>query len=73
MSTIIIDVAVAADRFQKLYAGTAKYLLVNSRDGRRVQLPLTIFRSFLTHQGVYGSFMVKFDENNKLLDIKKIN
>ena len=73
MSTIIIDVALAAHKFQKLYEGRAQNLLVNSRDGRRIQLPLAIFRSFLTHEGVHGSFMVKFDANNKLLDIKKIN
>jgi len=73
MSTVIIDVALVADKFQKLYQGTARNLLVNSRDGRRIQLPLAIFRPFLTHQGVFGVFMVKFDANNKLLDIKKIN
>lgn len=73
MSTIIIDVALPAHRFQKLYEGRAQYLLVQSRDGRRVQLPLAIFRSFLTHKGVYGTFMVAFDSNNKLQNIKRMN
>lgn len=73
MSTIVIDVALVAYKFEEMYKGRVRNLLVSSRDGRRIQLPLTIFRPFLTHQGVFGAFMVKFDENNKLLDIQKIN
>ena len=72
MSVIIVDIVLEAHKFQKLYEGRAQNLLVNSRDGRRIQLPLAIFRQFLTHQGVHGSFMVKFDANNKLLNIKRI-
>ncbi|TBR45014.1 DUF2835 family protein [Marinomonas agarivorans] len=73
MSTIIIDVALAAHRYQKLYQGRAQHLLVQSRDGRKVRLPLVNFRSFLTHEGVYGTFMITFDSNNKLQNIKKMN
>lgn len=73
MQTIIVDIALAAEKYQKLYQGTAKNVLTTSRDGRRVQLPLMAFRPFLTHEGVFGTFVVKFDDTNKLQDIKKIN
>ncbi|OUR78266.1 topoisomerase II [Marinomonas sp. 42_23_T18] len=71
MALVVVDVALAAHKFLDMYQGKSKYLLVQSRDGRRIQLPLTIFRPFLTHSGIYGTFEVEFDQNYRLLDIKK--
>ncbi|KJZ14265.1 MAG: DUF2835 domain-containing protein [Marinomonas sp.] len=71
MALVVVDVALAAHKFQDLYQGRAKYLVVQSRDGRNIQLPLTIFRPFLTHSGIYGTFEVEFDQNYRLVDIKK--
>lgn len=72
MGKIVLDVDLSAYKYKEMYKGTKKFLLARSRDGRNVQMPLDLFRPFLTHQGIFGSFEVEFDENRKLVDIKKL-
>lgn len=72
MAKIVLDISVSAFKFKEMYKGTAKNLIAKSRDGRNVQLPLTIFTSFVTHQGLYGTFEVEFDDNRKLVGINKV-
>ena len=43
-----------------------------SRDGRRVSLPAHHLRPFLTHQGVYGSFLMQFTDDGKLLKLERL-
>lgn len=73
MAAVILDINLSAFKYKQMYQGTAKYLVAQSRDGRQVQLPLSIFKSFVTHQGVFGSFEVEFDENRKLIGVRKLN
>ncbi len=72
MAKIVIDVSVSAFKFKEMYRGTVKNLMAKSRDGRNVQLPLKIFQPFVTHQGLYGTYEIEFDERNKLVGVNKI-
>ncbi|MFT2109623.1 DUF2835 family protein [Marinomonas sp. 2405UD68-3] len=72
MAKIVLDVSVSAFKFKEMYRGTVKNLMAKSRDGRNVQLPLQVFKSFVTHQGLYGTYEVEFDDKNKLVGVKKI-
>ncbi|WP_191602844.1 DUF2835 domain-containing protein [Marinomonas algicola] len=72
MAKIVLDISISAFKFKEMYKGTVKSLVAKSRDGRNVQLPLSIFTSFVTHQGLYGTFEVEFDENRKLVGVSKI-
>ncbi|RDL43152.1 DUF2835 domain-containing protein [Marinomonas piezotolerans] len=71
MAKIIIDVDLSAHQYKEMYRGTKKYLVAQSRDGRKVQLPLSVFQRFVTLKGVYGVFEIEFDENRKLVGIEK--
>jgi hypothetical protein len=72
MAKIVIDVSLSAYKYKEMYRGTIKSLVAQSRDGRMVQLPLNIFQQFVTHQGIFGSFEVEFDDNRKLVGIQKL-
>ncbi|MBR7889201.1 DUF2835 domain-containing protein [Marinomonas sp. A79] len=72
MAKIVLNVALSALKYEAMYAGLAKNLVANSLDGRKVQLPLSAFQRFVTHQGIHGFFEVEFDDSNKLISVTKI-
>ncbi|WP_394180161.1 DUF2835 domain-containing protein [Marinomonas posidonica] len=72
MAKLVLNVALPAFKYKAMYAGAAKNLVASSLDGRKVQLPLSAFQSFVTHQGIYGLFEVEFDSRNKLVGVTKL-
>lgn len=69
---VIVDLSISADEYQKLYEGSAKQVFTYARDGRSVRFPAHILRSFVSHQGVFGSFAIEFDQNNRFVRIDKL-
>ncbi|PYF83233.1 uncharacterized protein DUF2835 [Marinomonas alcarazii] len=72
MAKLVLNVALPAFKYEAMYAGSAKNLVANCLDGRKVQLPLSAFQRFVTHEGIYGFFEVEFDDRNKLIGVTKI-
>lgn len=69
---LIVDVALPAERYLAWYRGQAGRVLMVSRDGRRVSLPAHHLRAFLTREGVYGSFLMRFTADGKLLSLERL-
>ncbi|MVW75696.1 DUF2835 domain-containing protein [Pseudomonas xionganensis] len=72
MPSLVLDIALSAERLVAVYQGRANRILLHSRDGRRVSVPAHHFRPFLTHDGVYGSFMLEFSDKGELLSLRRI-
>lgn len=69
---LIVDVALPAERYLAWYRGDAGRVLMVSRDGRRVSLPAHHLRPFLSYDGVYGSFVMRFTDDGKLLSLERL-
>lgn len=72
MQQLIIDVALPAERYLAWYRGDAKRVLMRSRDGRSISLPAHHLRPFLTHEGVYGSFVMRFTSEGKMVSLERL-
>ena len=72
MQTLIVDLVISAEEFQKLYQGSAKHVLCHSQDGRRVRFPASILRQFVTMQGISGRFQITFDDENRFSNIMRL-
>ena len=72
MPSVILDIALSAERLQAFYRGHASRIMAQSRDGRRVSLPAYHLRPYLTHAGVYGSFVLEFSDAGKLLSLRPL-
>ena len=64
--------AVSATEIESIYRGQARYILVESDQGLKLQLPAVNFRSYVTDEGIRGRFNVKIDANNKILSLQKV-
>lgn len=64
--------AITAEDYLAYYRGRARAVRARSEDGRNVEFPANNLQKFLTHQGIYGLFEIRFDGNHKLIGIDKI-
>ena len=65
-------VDISADAFLEYYKGNGRYVLVQDNEGRRIQFPAGALQAFVTHDGVRGHFTVSYDDDNRLIDIKRV-
>ncbi|CEA06393.1 type IIA topoisomerase (DNA gyrase/topo II, topoisomerase IV), A subunit [Pseudomonas saudimassiliensis] len=72
MQELIIDLALPAERYLAWYRGQAGRVMMRSRDGRSISLPAHHLRPFLTHEGVYGSFVMRFTAQGKLVSLERL-
>ena len=62
-----------ADEAQRYYQGTARFVIVKAENGQKVQFPAEHIRPFIEQSGVSGYFSIQFDDDHKLLSLKKIS
>ena len=66
------NLALSAEKVASIYQGQARYILAESDDGLKLQLPAANFRSFVTDDGIHGRFAVNIDADNKIQALRKI-
>ncbi|MDH3761022.1 MAG: DUF2835 domain-containing protein [Gammaproteobacteria bacterium] len=66
------SLALPADKIQAIYQGQARYILVESDDGLKLQLPAANFRGFVSEDGIHGRFSVTIDSDNKIRALHRI-
>jgi hypothetical protein len=70
---IRFQLAIPSEKFMSYYQGNAQNVVVTSIENKTIQFPASAIRQFLSHEGIYGLFEIQFDENNKLIDIIRID
>lgn len=61
------------EEYLRNYSGSAHSVLVQAEDGRTVRFPAVNLRQFVTTEGVRGRFEMSLDENNSMIDIRKLS
>ncbi len=64
--------ALSAQKTREIYRGRARYILVETDDGTRLQLPASRFREFVDGDGIHGRFRVETDTEHKLQSLQRI-
>ena len=70
--TFVVDLAISADEFLRLYQGSARAVVARARNGQTVQFPANALTRFVLNDGVHGSFRLVIDARNKLESIDRI-
>lgn len=69
---VYFSLSISADRYLEYYRGSARNVVTTSTDGRRVAFPADRLRPFITREGIYGVFMLEFDDNNRFVAMKRV-
>ena len=72
VTQIRFSLSISSDAYEAYYRGDAKYVQVVTDQSLKVKMPANIFRSFLTPQGVSGTFVVTYDKDKRFQSIKKL-
>ena len=70
-SDIVFTLHISSEEYLRYYRGTARFIIARSTDGRTVKFPAAILQRFLGHDGIHGVFVLRHDENNRLLGIER--
>ena len=71
MPNFEFDMALSAQQMMSIYEGQARFILVESLQGSKLQLPAANFRAYVRADGITGRFSVEIDHNNKILALRK--
>ena len=71
MPSVTVTLAISHQQYARFYRGHASEVICTAKDGRKIQLPAGVLRKFLTHEGIYGEFLIRFSSKNKFIDITK--
>jgi hypothetical protein len=72
VKSLVVNLAISAEEFQRLYMGSAQSVVARSLDGRNVRFPAAILRPFVLHNGIRGQFEIVFDETNRFQTINRL-
>lgn len=72
-NSIRFRLAISAEEYLAYYQGNARDVVVRSEDGRNIRFPASAIQGFLTHSGIFGTFEITFDENNKLIGVRSVS
>jgi hypothetical protein len=70
--TMRFQLAISADEYLAYYQGSIKNIQVRTADNRTIRFPASAVQEFLTHGGIFGTFEIQFDGENKLIGIRLI-
>jgi len=63
---------VSREEALRYYQGTARSVIVTTQSGQKLQFPAEHIRPFIEAGGIQGHFSIQFDQNNKLIGLKRI-
>jgi hypothetical protein len=72
MLSVIVSLAIEADEYIKIYQGSARSVFAKTSEGRSIRFPANILQSFVTRDGVNGTFLIEFDDSNKFQKISRL-
>lgn len=72
MQRMFFSVSISSEQYQAYYNGSAKFVRVQAEDGRSLKFPADKMQPFVLHDGINGRFEIVFDDNNKLISLKRV-
>jgi hypothetical protein len=71
--SIEVRLAITADDYLLMYKGIARSISAVAVDGRRVSFPANIMQRFVTRDGIYGLFLIRFSAAGRFLDVVRLD
>lgn len=68
----VVRLAIPRHEFLKLYQGIASDVTAQTVDGLTVRFPAQALRAEVSSDGVYGTFRLTVDHDNKLQSLRRI-
>jgi len=72
MKEIIVSLHISREDYLNVYQGQVHTVVATAADGRIVRFPAGILKDVVGHEGIHGTFKIRFDANNKFDGISRL-
>ena len=72
MKKMRFSMSLSAQQYLAYYQGAAKFIWVETEDGRSLKFPASELQKFVTHDGIQGRFEIVFNDQHKLVSLQRI-
>jgi len=72
-TTLRFSLHISREEALRYYQGSANSVVVGAENGQRLQFPAEHIRPFIDQHGVQGTFSISYDNDNKLIGIKRLS
>jgi uncharacterized protein DUF2835 len=72
-TTLRFSLHISQEEVLRYYQGSANSVVVRAENGQRLQFPAEHIRPFIDQNGVQGTFSISYDNDNKLIGIKRLS
>lgn len=62
----------STEQCQQYYCGEVSQVQVVDDHNRRIQFPAAMLRKHVSHDGVDGEFILKYDQDNRLVSLERV-
>lgn len=73
MTEYEFNLHLSAEEYLQYYEGVAKAIQVRTTCGKTIQFTAEKMRNFVLQDGVHGTFIIKLDNENKFISIKRLS
>ena len=63
---------IAPEQMEEYYRGAVDKVAAVAEDGRTIYFPARVLRSFVTHAGVVGSFVMRYDSRGRFHSMERV-
>lgn len=64
---------ISPEQYLDYYRGAVQHVLVRCNNGQTLQFPASLLQRFVTSEGIEGDFLLTCDDNNKCVDLQRLN
>tara|TARA_R110002072_G_scaffold1598_7_gene13656 strand:- start:16096 stop:16317 length:222 start_codon:yes stop_codon:yes gene_type:complete len=72
MASLVVDISLPREQYLQVYQSYIRQVKAVARDGKTVRFPISVLKPYLTHQGIFGTFRLSFDDQNKFVAIEAL-
>ncbi|VAW61875.1 hypothetical protein MNBD_GAMMA08-2252 [hydrothermal vent metagenome] len=72
MQVMRFSLSISTEQYQAYYKGSAKFVRVQTEDGRSLKFPASELQKFVTHDGIQGRFEIVFNAQHKLVALNRL-
>lgn len=73
MQKMIFQLDISPQKYHSYYQGAAKFIYVQTEDGRTLKFPASEMQKFVSHAGIQGRFEIIFNDRHKLVSLNRID
>lgn len=72
MKSYEFHLRITPTQYLQYYRGTATHVIARCTNGQTIQFPASLLQKFVSLGGITGRFRLTSDDNNKSLDLQRI-